>query len=243
MTDRPFHSAWCRLMLFCNRRIQNFCNGIQHFHIIHRKYDRISEILIPFDVRRYSDLMNHIRHICFQISFGICNLILSRRVGAPDLSCFSFSHSPDMFDPVQQHLVVKGFQHIIICSKAERIFCNPFLSHRRNNNKCRKFFAGIVVMDPLHDRKAIYLWHNNIQHHHIRFLFLNNAAYFFPVMCFSDQLQVFILFDHSTKYFYHFFVIICNCHIQLLHEALLLLTYFCFLVLSHIKDIIVERVC
>ena len=37
-------------MFFCNCRIKYFCDRIQHFHIVNRQNDRISQILITFYV-------------------------------------------------------------------------------------------------------------------------------------------------------------------------------------------------
>ena len=158
--------------------------------------------------------MDDIRHIRFQVPRAIFRLLFLNCC----LTQYRFPVSPvagssKMLDPVKKHLIVTRLQHIIISSQAERIFCNPFLPHCRDNNKRRLFFYCHIMTAVLHNCQAVHFRHNNIQHHHIRFLFFDDITDFFSVMCFADQCQILVLFDHPPQYFYHLLVIICYCYI------------------------------
>ena len=118
-----------------------------------------------------------------------------------------------MFDPIEQHVVVKRFQYIIICTQTERILCDPFLPYSRNHDECRRFFEAFVMGKFLHYCQSVHFRHNDIQNNNIWFLFTNNITDFFSVMCFSNQFKVFIFLYDLTKYFHHSLIIIRNCHI------------------------------
>ena len=75
MTYGTFYPARGRLMFFCDRRIQDFRDRIQHLHIVDCKDDRIPQILVSLDMRRNSDLVDNIGDISLQITFAIrCRL-------------------------------------------------------------------------------------------------------------------------------------------------------------------------
>ena len=78
MADGPFYAAGCGLMLLGNGRIKYLGNGSQHLLVIDRFRDRVPQILIALDMSRYTDLMEHLRNVIFQILCHILRLILVR---------------------------------------------------------------------------------------------------------------------------------------------------------------------
>ena len=71
----------------------------------------------------------------------------------------------------------------------------------------------MIVLTVFHDSKPVHLRHDDVKNDNIRFSFFYDITDFFSVVCFTYQGEVFVFFDHTTKYFYHFFVIVCDCYI------------------------------
>ncbi len=163
-------------------------------------------------MRRNTNFVNNICHIGFQISLRF-PFSLFCDIRSADLPNSSVSSSPDMFNPVQKHGVIKRLQHVIVCSQTECILRDPFLSNCGYYDKHRNFTAAGVMGEFLHHRQPVHFRHDNIQYHHVRFLIFYNVTDFFSVVCFSDQFKVFIFFDHLTQHICHFCVIVCNCYI------------------------------
>ena len=69
------------------------------------------------------------------------------------------------------------------------------------------------MITVFHNGKSIHLRHDNIKNNNIRLSFFYDITDFFSVMCLTYQRKILILFNHTTQYFYHFFIIICNCYI------------------------------
>ena len=58
MSDGTLHPAWGGLERFRHLGIQYLGDGIDHIHVFHSQNDGLPEILIAFDMRRYTDLMD-----------------------------------------------------------------------------------------------------------------------------------------------------------------------------------------
>ena len=52
-------------VLLCDDWIQDLCDCIEHIHTIYRHHNR-PQIMIPLNMSRYSDFMQHICHSCLQ---------------------------------------------------------------------------------------------------------------------------------------------------------------------------------
>ena len=63
MSYRPLYTAGGCLIFLCNRRIQEFCNIMQHIPVIESHNNAFPDILIPLDMRWYPDFQQDVCHI------------------------------------------------------------------------------------------------------------------------------------------------------------------------------------
>ena len=99
VTYRTFHTAGSCLKTLGNSGIQYLGDGTDHSRVLHRHHNCLSQILIPLDMCRNANLVNHIGHILFQIMDHrllyfllflhlFCNTALRGRHGNHNLELF-----------------------------------------------------------------------------------------------------------------------------------------------------------
>ena len=140
---------------------------------------------------RYADFMDDVGHIRLQVAFHVFFLAL---VGIYllyfcEITVFLYSC---VLDSVDNHLIVKWFQNIVICSEVKCIFRDLLLADGCNDDECRMFADFLIFVHPLHDSQPIDFGHDQIQKYDIRLLLFDNIIQIFAISCFSDYIQFFI---------------------------------------------------
>ena len=63
----PLHPGGRGAEFLCHRGIEHLRHRVDHFHVVDGQYDGLPQILVALDVRRYADLVDDLRDLCFQI--------------------------------------------------------------------------------------------------------------------------------------------------------------------------------
>ena len=96
---------------------------------------------------RNTNLVYHSCNLILKDMFVMRNTVVNRFFYIDRLY---INNSSNIFNAVNQHIIIKRFHNIICSSHIESILCHCFPSNCTNNNKCR-INTIIILPYPLHN--------------------------------------------------------------------------------------------
>ena len=185
-----------------DRRIQDLCDGGQHFWVTDGHDNSIPQILVSLNMGRNSDLMQHLGHIRLKILFHI-GLFIKIRLNLLQIRMYRtrrfYPTATDSVDLIQNNVPVEWLHNIVIGSEPERILRHILAAGRCHHDEGRVMFHLRVIFYFLHDRNSVKPRHDHVHKDNIRISPDNHVVCVLTIIRFSDYMDPILFFQNFAK--------------------------------------------